>query len=208
MPEFQTLDELEKYYGKLKKEAKDDDAKVKEIDLDHREARADFREKAALIAALDAHRTKVLATAGIPEDFHEYVIGTTPEEIDASAAKVKASVGKLTAQQAQDSREVHDMYAPPIGIGGGGQSPPGPAPSERQKRIHEAEVKINRQQAKQAAVRATRQDGRPSAGESELTAAELAQYGQDILGRQIAHAWFRTSQNPTVQKLYSPDKID
>lgn len=203
-PTFDSIDALEKHFGKLKKAAGDDEAKVREIDLEMREAKADFREKAALFAALDAHRTKVLATAGIPEDFHEWVVGDTTEQIDASAAKVKERLEKLSANAPNAAADA--LYGTePIRPGGG--TPPPPRQSDRQKRIHESEVKINADTSKRAAARATRQDGRP-ASVPELTAAEYAQYGQDILGRQVAHAWFRNSQNPTVQKLYDPSKID
>lgn len=201
--EFESLDAIAKHFSKLRKDAGDDADKLRGVELDEREARADFREKVAIRSALDAHRTKVLATAGIPEDFHEWVVGNTPEEIDASAAKVKERVEKLTANA--PNLEAERFYGNDT-IRPGGGTPPPPRESERQKRVHEAEVKINKDVLGRAAYRASRQDGRPGSP-PETTAAEFARYAQDILGRTVTRDWIRNTQNPSARAL-DANKID
>jgi len=201
--QFDSLDAIAKHYGKLRKDAADDTDKVREIELDEREARADFREKAAVSASLDAHRTKVLATAGIPEDFHEWVTGDTPEAIDASAVKIKERVDKLSAGAPNAAADA--LYGnEPIRPGGG--APPPPRQSDRQKRVHDAEVKINNDVLGRAAYRASRQDGRPGS-QPDTTAAEFARYAQDILGRTVTRDWIRNTQNPSARGL-DASKID
>jgi hypothetical protein len=203
--EFESLDAIAKHFSKQRKDAGDDAEKVRDLELDEREARADFREKAAIKSSLEAHRTKVLAAAGIPEDFHEWVTGATPEEIDASAAKVKERVEKLTAGNPNpDADRIYGNGGEPVRTGGG--APPPPRQSDRQKRVHEAEVKINNDVLGRAAYRASRQDGRPGS-QPDTTAAEFARYAQDILGRHVTKRWIENSQNPSARNL-DQSKID
>lgn len=202
--EFASLDEIAKHFSKLRKDAGDDADKMREVDLDEREARADFREKAAVRSTLEAHRAKVLATAGIPEDFQEWVTGDTPEAIDASAAKVKERIDKLSAGNPTPADALYGGAGDPVRPGGG--TPPPPRQSDRQKRVHEAEVKINNDVLGRAAYRASRQDGRPGS-QPDTTAAEFARYAQDILGRTVTRDWIRNTQNPSARSL-DATKID
>jgi hypothetical protein len=121
--QFDSIDSIEKHFGKLRKAAADDEAKVREIAIDEREAKADFREKSASARELAAHRKSALAGSGIPDDFHEFVTGGTAEEIDASVAKVKERVDKLTAGKINDDDAATKLYGQPIQ---GGGAPPGP----------------------------------------------------------------------------------
>ena len=117
---FESIDAIEKHFGKLRKAASDDEEKVRSIALEEREAKADFREQSAIRRELAAVRKSALE--GIPEDFQEFVTGATPEEIDASAKKVKERIEKLTAGNAQQGAE--RLYGTPIGPGGGSPPPP------------------------------------------------------------------------------------
>jgi len=134
--EFDSIDSIEKHYGKLRKAAeKDDDAeKVRQLGLEEREAKADFRERSAIARELDAHRKSALATAGIPEDFHEFVSGSTPEEIDASVKKVKERIEKLTKAQSSDDDQAQRLYGP---AANGGGAPPGPRLTDDEKWIED-----------------------------------------------------------------------
>src|SRR5665213_1419590 len=125
--QFESIDAIEKHYGKLRKAAADEPEKVRDLQIEEREAKADFRDAASAKRELDSHRTAAIAKAGIPEDFHEFVMGGTPEEIDASAAKIKERVEKLTVGKTNDDDAAARLYGRPVN---GGGTPPGPKSSE------------------------------------------------------------------------------
>lgn len=128
--EFESIDAIEKHYGRQIKQAGDDAEKVRELEIERREAKADFRDKQSTRRELEAHRTAALAKAGIPEDFHEFVSGDTPEAIDASVAKVKERVEKLTKAQNDDDDAARRLYGEPAH---GGGSPPPPRSTDEEK---------------------------------------------------------------------------
>lgn len=130
--EFKTIDDIEKHFGKLRKEAGDDEARKKELTLQEREAKADFRDRLATIRDLEAHRREVIAKNGIPEDFADYVQGDTPEEIDAAAGKIKDRVDKL--MKAAGDKGAQDLYGK-TSLGNGGGSPPPPRTPDEEKWI-------------------------------------------------------------------------
>src|SRR5690242_19940326 len=130
--EFKTIDDIEKHYGRLRKEAGDDEVRKKELTLEEREAKADFRERLTTIRELESHRRDAIAKAGIPEDFHEFVQGDTPEAIDAAATKIKERVEKL--QQAAGDQGAQQLYGQRTLPNGGG-SPPAPRSTEDEKWI-------------------------------------------------------------------------
>ncbi len=129
MPDFESLEALDKYYKKAIKDAGDDADAVKGLELEQREARADLREVLAQRRELDAHRTQAIAAAGIPADFAEFVTGNSAEEIDASAAKIKERVGKLTANAGDGAGAA--AYGDPAANGAGAPPPPQLSPSRK-----------------------------------------------------------------------------
>ena len=125
--QFDSIDSIEKHYGKLRKAAeKEDDAeaKVRAIALEEREAKADFRERASQARELAAHRRDAIAKAGIPEDWQDLIAGDTPEQIDASVKKMVERLEKLSASGGADDDAARRLYGNPIGNGGGNPPPP------------------------------------------------------------------------------------
>jgi len=61
--------------------------------------RAEAAERALAEAQADALRSKVIAKHAIPEDYHEFVVGATEEELTAKAEKVQ----KLIAAQSESA---------------------------------------------------------------------------------------------------------
>lgn len=51
--------------------------------------RAEAAEKALAEARADALRSRVIAKYGIPEDYHDFVVGDTEDDLEAKAEKVK-----------------------------------------------------------------------------------------------------------------------
>jgi len=137
--QFDSIDAIEKHFGKLRRDAGDDDEKKRELSIDEREAKADFRERVAQARELSAHREAALAKAGIPEDFHDFVTGRTPEEIDAAVTKVKERIDKLTAAAGQQGAQ--NLYGNPLNNGGG--NPPPPRTPEQEKWISDFQQRFS-----------------------------------------------------------------
>jgi hypothetical protein len=170
--DFESIDQIEKHYGKLRKANADDEAKVRDLGIEEREAKADFRDKASARRELAAHRTAALAKAGIPEDFHEFVTGDTPEAIDASAAKVKERVEKLTKAQNDDDDAARRLYGEPAH--GGGQPPP-PRSSDEERWLGDFQGRFDD----------------PSA---TFSVAEVKRYAEILGGHKLLHGMARNSQ--------------
>jgi hypothetical protein len=129
---FESLDAIEKHFGKLKKAAGDDAEAVKALGLEEREAKADFRDKAAAKRELDAHRKELLTGSDLPDEAKELVQGGSIEELDASFAKIKAMAEKLRAASSDDAAAKlygNDAIRP------GGGTPPGARTPENEKWI-------------------------------------------------------------------------
>jgi hypothetical protein len=190
--EFESIDQIEKHYGKLRKANSEDDAKVRELQIEEREAKADFRDKASARRELEAHRTAALAKAGIPEDFHEFVTGTTPEAIDASVAKVKERVEKLTKAQSDDDDAARRLYGEPAH--GGGQPPP-PRSSDEEKWLADFQ-------------------GRFDDPTAQFSVREVEKYAQILGGHKLLHGMARNSQiferhgiTPAIVEQYEDGKL-
>lgn len=132
--QFDSIDSIEKHYGKLRKaeEKADepDEGKIRQIALEEREAKAEFRERAAIARELDAHRRTALRESGLPEDWYDDITGSTPEEIDASITKWKQRYDTITQGSAAEDAAAEAMYGKPIGNGGGNPPPPKRSESE------------------------------------------------------------------------------
>lgn len=62
--------------------------------------RAEAAERALAESQSNALRLSVIARLGIPEDFHEFVVGATEEELVAKAEKVRSLIPAPTQQDA------------------------------------------------------------------------------------------------------------
>jgi hypothetical protein len=138
--EFDSIDALEKHYGRLIKQAGDDEEKVRDLQREMKEVRADFRDRQAAIREVAAHRREAIAKAGIPEDFADFVTGDTIEAVDASVAKVKERVDKLVAQQNDADEGARKLYGAPVN---GGGTPPPPKQSDDEKWIEDFQKRFD-----------------------------------------------------------------
>ena len=83
--------------------------------------RAAAAEKALAEAQADALRSKVIAKHAIPEDYHEFVVGATEDELTAKAEKVKALIEAQNAPQATRHVVVADEgKTPALALNGDG----------------------------------------------------------------------------------------
>jgi len=121
---------------------------------------------------LDSHRTAAIAKAGIPEDFHEFVTGATTEQIDASVAKVKERIEKLTKAQADDDDAARRLYGEPAH--GGGQ-PPAPRSTDEEKWLDDFQKRFED----------------PSAN---FSTQEVKRYTEILGGHKLLHGLARHSQ--------------
>ncbi len=190
--EFESIDAIEKFYGKQIKAAGDDAEKVRDLQIEQREAKADFRDRSSAKRELEAHRREAIAKAGIPEDFHEDVRGNTPEEIDASAAKLKERIEKLTKAQNDDDDAARRLYGEPAH--GGGQPPP-PRSSDEEKWLDDFQHRFDD----------------PSA---TFSVGEVTKYAQILGGHKLLHGMARNSQiferngiTPEIVKQYEEGKL-
>jgi hypothetical protein len=170
--DFDSIDAIEKHFGKQIKAAGDDEEKVRELRIDQREAKADFRDRSSAKRELDTHRAAALAKAGIPEDFHDFVTGGTTEEIDASVAKVKERLDKLTAGRTSDDDAARRLYGAPAT---GGGTPPGPRSSDDEKWIDDFQKRFDD----------------PSA---TFTVQEVTKYAEKLGGAHLFHNLAETSR--------------
>ena len=67
--------------------------------------RAEAAEKALAEAQADALRSKVIARHAIPEDYHEFVVGSTEDELTAKAEKVQKLI-EAQSEAATQTRHV------------------------------------------------------------------------------------------------------
>jgi hypothetical protein len=178
---FDSLDAIEKHYGKARKAVSDDEVAVKALSLEEREAKADFRENAAIKRELDAHRRDALATAGIPEDFYDFVTGNTPEEIDASVTKVKTRIDKLTAGKTDDDDAAAALYGKPVQ---GGGTPPPPRENDEDKFVHDFEKRWN---------------GKGANGGEGVTQPEIDRYVRTRTGANMTRHLRDNSRIPSVR---------
>lgn len=74
--------------------------------------RAEAAEKALAGAQAESLRLSVIAKHSIPEEYHEFVVGSTAEELEAKAEKVKALIGSSAAAVTRH-----------VAIGGEGKTP-------------------------------------------------------------------------------------
>jgi len=84
--------------------------------------RAEAAERALADAQADALRSKVIAKHGIPEDYHEFVVGATEEELTAKAEKVQKLI---EAQSDAPAATKHvavlgEGKTPPLALNGDG----------------------------------------------------------------------------------------
>jgi len=169
---FDSIDAIEKHYGRQIKAAGDDADKVRDLEIERREAKADFRDKQSAARELNAHRREAIAKAGIPEDFHDFVTGGSPEEIDASVAKVKERLEKLTKAQTDDDEGARKLYGQPAN---GGGTPPGPRSSEDEKWLNDFQSRFN-----------------DEAG--TFSVGEVKKYGEMLGGAHLLHNLSETSR--------------
>ena len=190
--EFESLDAIDKHFGRQIKQAGDDEEKVRALEIERREARADFRDKQSAKRELDSHRTAAIAKAGIPEDFHDFVTGDTPEAIDASIAKVKERVDKLIKAQTEDDEAFRQRWgAPPPG----GGSPPPPRSNDEEKWLADFQARFDD----------------PSAN---FSVQEVSKFAQILGGHKLLHGLARNSQifdragiTPEVVEQYEAGKL-
>jgi hypothetical protein len=112
MPDFGSIEEIDKHYDRQVKAAETDEAK-RDLEIERREQKADYRERQATRRELEAHRRETISRLGIPDGLADFVTGTTPEEIDAAAEKLSAAV-----------------KANGVSGGGGGGAPPEPSAAD------------------------------------------------------------------------------
>lgn len=170
--EFDSIDAIEKHFGKQIKAAGDDEDAVRELKIAQREAKADFRDRSSSRRELETHRTAAIAKAGIPEDFHDFVTGDTTEAIDASVAKVKERIDKLTAGAQNDDEAAKKLYG---NLPNGGGTPPGPKSSEDEKWLDDFQKRFDD----------------PSAS---FSVREVEKYGQILGGAHMLHNLAETSR--------------
>lgn len=173
--QFESIDAIEKHYGKLRKAAEKDgeDDKVRAINLEEREAKADFREKSARSRELSAYRKSALAASGLPEDWHDDISGDTEEAIDASVKKWKERYAKVTASNTDDDEAALRMYGTPVGNGGG--SPPPPRSTEDQKFIDDFQRRFEGE------------------GTGQVTLQEIDKYARILGGNHLTRELARNS---------------
>lgn len=190
--EFESIDAIEKHYGRAIKAAGDDAEKVRELQIEQREAKADFRDKASAKRELDTYRAAAIAKAGIPEDFQELVVGSTPEQIDASVTKMKERLEKITKAQTDDDDAARRLYGEPAH---GGGNPPPPRTTDEEKFIEDFQKRFE-----------------DPAG--VFSVQEVQKYGQILGGHKLLHGMARNSQiferhgiTPEVVKAYEAGKL-
>ena len=190
--EFESIDAIEKHYGRQIKQAGDDAEKVRDLQIEMREAKADFRDKTSARRELDSHRTAAIAKAGIPEDFHEFVTGSTPEQIDASVAKVKERIEKLTKAQNDDDDAARRLYGEPAH---GGGNPPPPRSSDEEKWLADFQ-------------------GRFEDPSANFSVQEVKKYAEILGGHKLLHGLARYSQiferngvTPEVVRQFEEGKL-
>lgn len=130
------IDAITKDYEKRIK-ATDDEAEQRELRAEMREKVADAREQVAAERELSAHRKAVVAEKGLGE-WADYVTGSTPEEIDASAAKLAERVSALS--KVADDGAAAAAYGQPAA---GGGTPPGQRAGANAEFIEDMERRFN-----------------------------------------------------------------
>jgi hypothetical protein len=170
--DFDSIDAIEKHYGKQIKAAGDDAEKVRDLQIEQREAKADFRDRSSAKRELDSHRIAAIAKAGIPEDFHDFVTGDTPEAIDASVAKVKERIEKLTAGSKDDDEAARKLYG---NLPNGGGQPPGPKNSEQEKWLEDFQKRFDDESG-------------------TFSVGEVRKYGEILGGAHLLHNLADTSR--------------
>lgn len=190
--EFDSIDAIEKHFGRQIKQAGDDAEKVRDLQIELREAKADFRDKQSAKRELDSHRTAAIAKANIPEDFHDFVTGSTPEEIDASVAKVKERIEKLTKAQNDDDDAARRLYGDPAH---GGGSPPPPRTTEDEKWLADFQ-------------------GRFDDPAGTFSVQEVKKYAEVLGGHKLLHGLARNSPiferngiTPEIVRQYEEGKL-
>lgn len=190
--EFESIDAIEKHFGRQIKQAGDDAEKVRDLQIEMREAKADFRDKQSARRELDSHRTAAIARANIPEDFHDFVTGSTAEEIDASVAKVKERLEKITKAQADDDDGARRLYGEPAH---GGGSPPPPRSTDEEKWLDDFQRRFDD----------------PAAS---FSVQEVKRYSEILGGHKLLHGLARHSQiferngiTPAIVQQYEEGKL-
>jgi hypothetical protein len=190
--EFESIDAIEKHFGRQIKQAGDDADKVRDLQIEMREAKADFRDRSSAKRELDSHRVAAIAKAGIPEDFHDFVTGDTPEAIDASVAKVKERIDKITKAQTDDDESAQRLYG--NDAHGGGQ-PPAPRSPEVEKWLADFQ-------------------GRFEDPSANFSVQEVKRYSEILGGHKLLHGLARHSQiferngiTPAVVQQFEEGKL-
>lgn len=191
MPDFESLEDIQRHYGKLIKNS-DDEAEQRQLQLEQREAVADFREAQAQRATLDAHRTTVLASlpAGTPA---ELLTGNSVEEINARAEQLKTWAESLSAQTGTGEPSPAELYGRP---GAGGGTPPAAKP-EVVEEIDDFQKRFN------MSNRGSRVQTSPGESTAQYTVAEGDRWVRTLGAAHLVDHLARNSSKPTVRNALS-----
>lgn len=190
MPEYQSLEEIEKDYAKRIKASDDEDEK-RSLQLEQRETTADFREVQAARRELEAHRTSVIASKNLGE-WADMVTGATPEEIEASAAKIEERLSKLQTAAPAAEPSAADLYGR---TGSGGGAPP-------VHRDETVEFIDGFQKNFNESTRGTRVQTTPAGAESPATwsVRDGEKYVRTLLGARAIEHLARNSSSPAMRE--------
>lgn len=190
--QYDSVEDIRKDYAKRIKEVADDEDAVRGLRLEEREAMADLRERQAAARELDATRATVLANSGLPEDYHEYVVGGTPEELQASADKLKERLAKLSAPAAPQPPQptAASMYGSTAGAGG---SPPAQRDTEEEK-LGDFAKRYNE------SIVGSRVDTSPNESQATWSKREGDEYVKKRLGAHATVAMARYSKNTVLRQ--------
>jgi len=95
-------------YSDLKSKASkfDELAESQKTEIQKATERAEAAERALAEKQSEALRLSVIAKLGIPEDFHDFVVGSTEEELTAKAEKIKSLIPSQAGEQPSGVREL------------------------------------------------------------------------------------------------------
>lgn len=180
---YDSIEAINKDFGKRIKDTDSDDEK-RSLALEQREAIADFRLAVAERRELEAHKATVVAAKGLGE-WADMVNGSTPEEIEASAAKIAERVAKLSA--AANDAAAAAAYG---SAGSAGGAAPGTKPDEAVEKMQDFERRFN-ESTRGSAIRTG--DG------AKISVNEAQQYVGTIGAARIIDHLARTGSKPGVR---------
>lgn len=126
MPEFSNLDDIDRHYARAIREAGEDEQMVRTLQIEQREAQADFKLRAADARQLQVERDAIISRYRIDPELTTLVpTNGTLEQIEAAAKLIAAKTVPPPVAQDTLRRDAAAAYGNPVA---GGQADPVNAP--------------------------------------------------------------------------------